>query len=85
MTPLRTWAQLQCKIHKVRKKFNQLKQEDGESDAGQCKWTWFVLGFAGRQATSRMCESKCCGGGGREREGAREEEEERQESVLQGL
>jgi hypothetical protein len=23
------------------KKFNQLKQEDGESDAGECKWTWF--------------------------------------------
>jgi hypothetical protein len=25
----------------MRKKFNQLKQEHGESGAGQCKWPWF--------------------------------------------
>jgi hypothetical protein len=36
LTPPRTWAQVQSKVHKMRKKFNQLKQEHGESDAGQC-------------------------------------------------
>jgi hypothetical protein len=30
-----TWAQAQSKVHKMRKKFDQLKQEHGESDAGQ--------------------------------------------------
>jgi hypothetical protein len=82
LTPLHTWVQLQSKVHKMQRKFNQLKQEDGESDVGQCKWTWFVLGFVGKQVADRMCESRCCGGGGRERKGAREEEEERQESVI---
>ncbi len=33
MTPQRTWAQVQSKVHKMRKKFNQLKQEHGESGA----------------------------------------------------
>jgi hypothetical protein len=42
LTPLRTWAQVQSKVHKMRKKFNQLKQEHEESNAGQCKWTWFA-------------------------------------------
>jgi hypothetical protein len=41
LTPPRTWAQVQSKVHKMQKKFNQLKQEHGESDAGQCKWPWF--------------------------------------------
>jgi hypothetical protein len=36
LTPPRTWAQVQSKVHKMRKKFNHLKQEHGESDAGQC-------------------------------------------------
>jgi hypothetical protein len=27
LTPLRTWAQFQSKVHKMRKKFNQLKRE----------------------------------------------------------
>ncbi len=40
MTPLRTWAQVQSKVHKMLKKFNQLKQEHGESDAVQWKWPW---------------------------------------------
>jgi hypothetical protein len=41
LTPPRTWAQVQSKVHKMRKKFNQLKQKHGKSDAGQCKWPWF--------------------------------------------
>jgi hypothetical protein len=41
MTPPRTWAQVQSKVNKMLKKFNQLKQEHGESGAGQCKWPWF--------------------------------------------
>jgi len=41
LTPPRTWAQVQSKVHKMGKKFNQLKQENGESGAGQCKWPWF--------------------------------------------
>jgi hypothetical protein len=41
LTPPRTWAQFQSKVHKMRKKFNQLKQKHGKSDAGQCKWPWF--------------------------------------------
>jgi hypothetical protein len=40
LTPPRTWAQVQSKVHKMRKKFNQLKQENGESGEGQCKWPW---------------------------------------------
>ncbi len=36
MTPQRTWAQVQSKVHKMRKKFNQLKHEHGESSA--CQW-----------------------------------------------
>ncbi len=38
LTPQRTWAQVQSKVHKMRKKFNQLEQEHGESGA---KWPWF--------------------------------------------
>jgi hypothetical protein len=41
LTPPHTWAQVQSKVHKMRKKFNQLKQKHGKSDAGQCKWPWF--------------------------------------------
>jgi hypothetical protein len=44
LTPPHTWAQgaqVQSKVHKMWMKFNQLKQEHGESDAGQCKWPWF--------------------------------------------
>jgi hypothetical protein len=41
LTSPRTWAQVQSKVHKMRKKFNQLKQKHGKSDAGQCKWPWF--------------------------------------------
>jgi hypothetical protein len=33
LNPQRTWAQVQSKVHKMRKKFNQLKQEHGESGA----------------------------------------------------
>jgi hypothetical protein len=33
LTSPRTWAQVQSKVHKMRKKFNQLKQEHGESGA----------------------------------------------------
>jgi hypothetical protein len=40
-TPPHTWAQVQSKVHKTQKKFNQLKQENGESGTGQCKWPWF--------------------------------------------
>jgi len=41
LTSPRTWAQVQSKVHEMRKKFNQLKQEHEESGAGQCKWPWF--------------------------------------------
>jgi hypothetical protein len=41
LTPPHTWAQVQSKVHKMWKKFNQLKHEHGESDTGQCKWPWF--------------------------------------------
>jgi hypothetical protein len=41
LTPPCTWAQVQSKVHKMRKKFNHLKQENGESGVGQCKWPWF--------------------------------------------
>jgi len=44
LTPPHTWAQgaqVQSKVHKMWMKYNQLKQEHGESDAGQCKWPWF--------------------------------------------
>jgi hypothetical protein len=41
LTPPRTWAQVQSKVHKMRKKFNELKKEHGESGVGQCKWPWF--------------------------------------------
>jgi len=40
-TPPQTWAQVRSKVHKMQKKFNQLKQENGESGTGQCKWPWF--------------------------------------------
>jgi hypothetical protein len=33
--------QVHSKVHKMWKKFNQLKHEYGESDTGQCKWPWF--------------------------------------------
>jgi hypothetical protein len=36
-----TWAQVPSKVHKMEKKFNQMKQEHGESDAVQWKWPWF--------------------------------------------
>jgi hypothetical protein len=41
LTPPRTWAQFQSKVHQMRKKFNQLKEKHGKSDVGQCKWPWF--------------------------------------------
>jgi hypothetical protein len=41
LTPPHTWAQVQSKVHKMQKKLNQLKQEHGESNTGQCKWPWF--------------------------------------------
>jgi len=41
LTPLRIWAQVQSKVDKTRKKFNQLKQEHEESSSGQCTWPWF--------------------------------------------
>jgi hypothetical protein len=31
LTPPRTWSQVQSKVHKMQKKFNQLKQEHEES------------------------------------------------------
>jgi hypothetical protein len=39
----------------MRKKFNQLKQEHGESGAGQCKWPWFerCLMICGK--TAKVC------------------------------
>ncbi len=50
LTPLRTWAQVQSKVHKMRKKFNQLKQEHGESDAGQMQMdmVWTMLNDLGQ-------------------------------------
>ncbi|KAH9554007.1 hypothetical protein CY35_08G041900 [Sphagnum magellanicum] len=41
LTPPHTWAQVQSEVHKMWKKFNQLKHKHGESDTGQCKWPWF--------------------------------------------
>jgi hypothetical protein len=41
LTRLHTWAQVKSKVHKMWRKFNQLKHEHGESDTGQCKWPWF--------------------------------------------
>jgi hypothetical protein len=62
LTPPRTWAQVQSKVHKMRKKFNEFKQEHGESDVGQCKWPWFerCLMIWGKTAT-KACNT--AGGG----------------------
>jgi len=54
-TPPRTWAQVQSKVHKMRKKFNQLKQEHGESGAGQCKWPWVERCLMSWGKTAKAC------------------------------
>jgi hypothetical protein len=54
-TPPRTWAQVQSKVHKMRKKINQLKQEHGESGAGKCKWPWFERCLMSWGKTAKAC------------------------------
>ncbi len=61
LTPPRTWAQVQSKVHKMRKKFNEFKQEHGESDVGQCKWPWFERCLMIWGKTAKACNT--AGGG----------------------
>jgi hypothetical protein len=56
-TPLHTWAEVQSKVHKMQKKFNQLKQEHGESGAGQCKWPWFEQFLMIWGKTAEACDT----------------------------
>jgi len=56
-TPPHTWAQVQSKVHKTQKKFNQLKQENGESGTGQCKWPWFEQCLMIWGKTAKACGS----------------------------
>jgi hypothetical protein len=39
----------------MQKEFNQLKQEHGESSAGQCKWPWFEQCLMIWGKTSKAC------------------------------
>jgi hypothetical protein len=55
LTPQHTWVQVQCKVHKMQKEFNQLKQEHGESSAGQCKWPWFEQCLMTGDKTAKAC------------------------------
>jgi hypothetical protein len=55
LTPPHTWVQVQCKVHKMQKEFNQLKQEHGESSAAQCKWPWFEQCLTIWGNTARAC------------------------------
>jgi hypothetical protein len=57
LTPPRTWAQVQSKVHKMRKKFNELKKEHGESGVGQCKWPWFERCLMIWGKTAKACST----------------------------